>query len=447
MSSQNKNHSLNSSFESCQTEPPVSPSDWANRLFRACCIIIGISGGMLLKDIFAPSVASAATAYQTRSISTHSLKKSCISNTNEAAPHHLSLNKTSNSFRGHPVSAERAIFKIIAKISSIAPILRLVWSQKTEPPQKAFTQTSEQRFRVEERIRFDTTTNKTKRATKCEAIPSGSDLHDGLSLSQKIVEKKFTLSNNSMIRQILKDPGLVMTFKPAYECLTDVSLSYPDQLKILHFTLRKTCSNWLFTTITSFTEKDRDRYSQETYGLHFLLTHPFELNDSLINRASHSFCSSLAWPKPPYPWPQLKQKYFQLIKSDLAQELVDLDTDLGSREPYFLLAGNVRKFAPEYFNKRALEMFKLVDEGMELARKQSTIADKNAILISTHEKFESIRSQTLILFFDKKFPNQRPYEQLFCSTTERERIVSDRELFSVSSVLLKQDLFCNFQSF
>nr|YP_010932893.1 hupothetical protein [Klebsormidium mucosum]YP_010932943.1 hupothetical protein [Klebsormidium mucosum]WKT07125.1 hupothetical protein [Klebsormidium mucosum]WKT07126.1 hupothetical protein [Klebsormidium mucosum] len=321
--------------------------------------------------------------------------------------------------------AQQPPFQIISVMTQTKPLFNIAPAQKVE-----------RRFHTKKSL-----------APQCQAFPNSSELDSAFSFSQKIIEKQFTLPYSTMKIKIIEDPSLVMTFKPAYERLTDINLSYPDQLKILHFTLKKTCSNWRFTSTTSFTKEDRNIFSQETYGLHFLLTHPFARSDSFINRASHSFCSSLAWPQPPYPWPQLKQKYFHLIKSDLALELVDLDTDLGSRASYFLLAGNVRKFAPEYFHRRALEIFKVIDESIELVRKQSKIADKHAILISTDEKLQSIRSQTLVGEFDTKSPHQRPYEQLFCSTTRKERIVSDRELFSLSSLVFEQDLCCNFYSF
>lgn len=422
-----------SSFDFCPEKRPLSKSSWVHRFFVASLTLIGICLAGLVLEKYRPSVANAVGVQKLTS--TQSVQKSCISSINQKALHDLSSYSSNNSLLDKRLSQHAAFkTKIIEQVPSKTLFVSM---EKTELPLKAFARRVEgPSFKIKRSL-----------APKCQAFPGTTYFNDGLSFSQKIVEKQFTLPYSTVKIQIIEDPSLVMTFKPAYERLTDVNLSYPDQLKILYSTLRKTCMYSTVSSTSTFTEKGRSLLSQKTYGLHFILTHPFDCSDSFINRASHSFCSSLAWPKPAYPWPQLKQKYFHLIKSDLAKELVDLDRDFADEAPYFPLAAKVNSLAPEYFHRRALETFKIIDESMELARKQSKIADKHALIISANDKLSNIRSQTLVSEFDNKYPHQRPYEQLFCSTTGKERIVSDRELFSLSSLVFEQDLCCNFYSF
>lgn len=299
-------------------------------------------------------------------------------------------------------------------------------------------------FSVGKRITLDKT-NKTKRllAPKCQAFPGGSDFDGGFSFCEKIVkytcekpyEKNFTLSYNRMKMQIIEDPFLVMTFKMAYELLTDIKLTHRENLEIIHLVLRKTCRYSKVSSTTMFTKENKNIFSQETYGLHFLLTHPFELQDSFINKASHSFSSFFNWSKPPSPWGELNQTSFNLLKADLALELVDLDTDLGDFCS-FPLAAKMRSLVPQYFERRALENFHIIDEGINLVHKQSKIVDKYDIIMSCANKLNTVRSQTLVNEFDKKFPDQGPYEELFCSVTGQERIVSKRKPFDFLSLVL-----------
>ena len=344
-------------------------------------------------------------------------------------------------------STNQIIPRVLGDLSSLGHIhINRKTKNKWKKKSKKWIHKPETGFPVGKRITLEKT-NRTKRllAPKCQTFPNGSDLDGGLTFSEKVFkytfENNFNLTYGTMKIQIIEDPSLVMTLYRAHKRLTDISLSHLDQLKTLHFTLTTTCDYSTVTSTSMFTAEDRNLLSQETYGLYLLLTHPFELNDSFMNRARHSFCSSLVWPKPPYPWPQLKQKSFDLLKSDLALELVDLDRDFSRVKIYYPLALRVRSLAPKYFERRVLESFTLIKEGMNLAKKQSKVADKYAIVISAIDKLNNIRSQTLVSEFDKECPNQKPYGELFYSATGKQRIVSDREPFDLSSLVVKNKFF------
>lgn len=311
-------------------------------------------------------------------------------------------------------------------------------------------------FPVGKRITLEKT-NKTKRslAPKCQAFPGGGDFDGGLSFSEKLVkyidninEKNLTLGDSNMKMILFDDPCLMRLFKATRKRLTDIKLTHDDQLEAIHFALRETCMYSRINSTSIVTKQDRGVFSQEIDLLILSLTTPFELNDSVVNRVSHSFGSFWNGAGLSYPWDKLKQKYFDLIKSDLALELTDLDRDFGRTEPYFLLAATVRSLAPEYFKKKVSESFKVIQESMDLAEKQSEITNRYSIILSANDKLSNKRSQTLVNEFDQTFPDQEPYEQLFCSATgQKERIVSNRESFDLSSLVVKKNFTGEYRFF
>nr|YP_010932566.1 hypothetical protein RMD54_pgp047 [Klebsormidium crenulatum]WKT06385.1 hypothetical protein [Klebsormidium crenulatum] len=309
------------------------------------------------------------------------------------------------------------------------------WKKKS----KKWVRKRDTGFPVRKRITLEKT-NRIKRslAPKCQAFTNGSDLDGGLTVYEKAFKysckKNFTLLYNNMKMPIIEDPFLIMTFQTAYEPLIDIKLCQHDQQKIIHLALRKTCRYSKVNTTTIFTKENRNIFSQETYGLYLLLTKRFELQDSFINKASHSFNSLFDWSKLSSPWGELKQTSFDLLKADLALELVDLDTDLCVQDFFFVFAAKARSLAPQYFERRVSENLQIINEGIELA--QSKRADKHAIIISSAKKLNIVRSQTLVQEFDKTFPNLGSYKELFCSVTGEQRIVSDRKPFDFLNLVL-----------
>ena len=365
----------------------------------------------------------------------------CIIGTISFCCHRISMKKTkmtpytfaTMSMSCHPQAFfsikshdSQRIFKLGTKISVIAPIVQLILSQKTEPPQKAFTP----KIRVEER-RIVTITTKTKKslATKCQAIQNGSDLESNISLGRQLLtfitnvnQTNLTLGNDHMKKTLIDNPRLIRLFERTRKRLTNMKLTYVDKLETIHSALRETCRYSRINSESTFTKQDRHFFSQEIEVLILILTSQFELNDSLVNQMSHKFDLFWSGAGLSYPCGKLKQKYFDLLKLDMALELADLDRDLGEQDSYFIFAAKAKSLVPQYFYDKVFKMFQIMDEAILLLQKESTPATKYAIISRANNQVNDIRSETLIDKFNFTFPDKGPYAELFIPSLVKKKL-------------------------
>nr|YP_010932503.1 hypothetical protein RMD54_pgp110 [Klebsormidium crenulatum]WKT06368.1 hypothetical protein [Klebsormidium crenulatum] len=437
MSEHKNNHSSNSSFDGSQSKPPVFNANWTNRFFVACCTLVGICVGVLLKDILWPSVVNAAPLQQTTSISTQSLKKSCISLTDESAPHHLSCGQTANSLLVNRVS-EGASFKKVKQVPPIASNGVFVSMQRTQLPKVVSVLKVERLFAIDKQ-------NCSYKSTRNVLVrPPGAFPFSGLGDFQILVqaydsynkqeEKKVDKVEIFIKDYKIENPDRIALVKETSAKLMEQNLCPSKRGDVVLNALEMTSfSSHNLASTTAFTEQDKNIYLQDSRIAGFLLKTAFPpKNETLAKTINQNFSKfrgstvSLSHNDPEI-WQNLNYKAKGVLACDLAVELTGLRFHLETHKPSFTPVFKLSSLIGNYFKMQISQLDTIVQEGWE-EQIRANRGQKTA-LTSTVIRVNNLRGESLFSYYDKT--GQTCFQdELLSATRKKLSNICDRRCLS-----------------
>nr|YP_010932502.1 hypothetical protein RMD54_pgp111 [Klebsormidium crenulatum]WKT06374.1 hypothetical protein [Klebsormidium crenulatum] len=411
-----------------QEERPVSKASWLNRFFVASFTLIGISLGMVLKDLFWPSTANAAVAQERITTSRQSVQKNWSSSTNFATLHDSNLLEQQSSFLGQHVP-ERAGFKRAEKTQE-----KVLFMVKKEPLQMVSARRVERPFPIE-KDKFLDRSKKNILIRPSHAWPGLSDYVQVYESLKKGEKRKMETVETFIKDNKIVDPRLIKRVKDANANLSEKILSDSKRDNVVLDVLeRMSASCHQLASNTSLTEQHKDLFLQETGVGVFVLEAAFSSKNLTLAKTIKQNLPKLPGSNvsfnDPEAWEDLNYKTKGVLASDLAVELTQLRDYLGIQEPYFLEAIKVVSLTKNYCKMQLSEVDNIVRKGWE--EQTSANRGRNAALTNTVIKINALRGKSIFSYYDNTF---RVCFENQVSSANRQKLSDIRERRCLSDII------------